>query len=183
MVLLEPEETAPTFMGPLHGAPAVGILVGTGNTRLADVYSTSGRRGAVYTLVDPAWRTALRVAIHARLFGKTRFLFTDNRDREVGSAEARNALVTTLGLQLRVAGSDELLCLDRTALAGRTWLIRDESEAELGRVKVSPIGTSRRQSYHIVFDRRLTLSQRRAIVGTAIGLQSLRRWSRGEDVP
>lgn len=81
-------------------------------------------------------------------------------------------------------GADEsadVLRLDRTALAGSAWLVKDDADSELVRVTVSSAArVTPRQRYEIRFDPRLTAPQRRAMVGTVITLQALRRWLRGD---
>ncbi|MEU4093626.1 hypothetical protein [Streptomyces sp. NPDC026673] len=169
--------------GPLigPGKPVMNLSAADG-TRFATLHDTTPKRGKpTYTLTDRAGRTVMTVAVGPGKPHRMPFVFTDGRGRPAGGVRLRNSLFSTLGLRVSADESADVLCLDRTALAGSAWLVKDDSDAELVRVTVSSAaGVTLRQRYEIRFDPRLTAPQRRALVGAVITLQALRRWLAGD---
>ncbi|MEU4269498.1 hypothetical protein [Streptomyces sp. NPDC026092] len=129
-----------------------------------------------YALRDLGGRPLLGVdLVSGKAFGRPRFQVTDADGQPIGEVHAYGRIHHTRLLEIR-AGSGALR-LTRTALLGKTWLVRDSSGGEVGRVTVSIVRSfDGLQGYRVDLDRQAGSEQRRLVVAAAVCLQVIRRW-------
>ncbi|MFE5485510.1 hypothetical protein [Streptomyces sp. NPDC056527] len=129
-----------------------------------------------YALRDLGNRHLLGVdLVSRRALARPRFRLTDAGGRPIGEVHAPGRVNHTRLLDIR--SGDDALRLTRTALMGKTWLVRDQSDREVGRVTVSTVRSlDGLQQYRVEPDRWAGSDQRRLIVAATVCLQVIRRW-------
>ncbi|MFD9030994.1 hypothetical protein ACFVZW_07580 [Streptomyces sp. NPDC059567] len=168
VILAEPRRSLlRTYHGPkMHLAAEDGTVLAHLHERGTFAYALRGLGNRHLLGVDLVSRRAL---------ARPRFQLTDAGGRPIGEVYAPGRVNHTRLLDIR-SGNDTLR-FTRTALLGKTWLVRDHIDCEVGRVTVSSVRSlDGLQQYRVESDRSAGSEQRRLIVAATVCLQVIRRW-------